>query len=292
MNVLIIGKNSKLGHSIIKEFKFKKENTVSTDSLHLDITSQKSLKFFFQKQHQFDFIINCAAYTNVSQAESNYDQAHLLNCQAVLNISNFAKHFNIPMIHISTDYVFDGNKETFYTEKDIPNPISNYGLTKLHGENILKENWSKHIILRVGWLFSSYGVNFLTKIFKKITQDSVVKVVNNQTGIPTSTKYLAHAIYCLCFSIQNNPNFADWGIYHAANKRKVSWFEFCKIIFDFMVFHGCLCKARIIECCSNDIIRPKNSALCSNKFYKTFCFNPEDWEGYLEREIKILSNLV
>src|SRR3990167_1266887 len=164
MKILVIGKNGQIGASLIDAAKKQAIEIVGTSREELDITDQSAVTHFFKKTHDIDFIVNAAAYTNVDAAEKEIEAANAVNHLAVKQVAIMAKHYNIPLIHISTDYVFDGEKTTAYDEEDCPNPKNSYGKTKWDGEKSLKNSWEKHIILRASWIFSEYGKNFIKTI--------------------------------------------------------------------------------------------------------------------------------
>ena len=288
IKVLIIGESSKLAKDIINKLELQKLKVKSISSKNLDITKYESVNLFFSENNNFDFIINCAAYTNVKESECNYSDAEKLNVQSVSYLAENAKKYDIPIVHISTDYVFDGNKNDSYIESDKPKPINNYGKTKYKGELVLSGICDKYIILRVSWLFCDHGNNFLTSMIDKISTERKVCVVNNQIGTPTSTKYLANNIYKMCVFIKNNAHFNSWGLYHLANSHKTTWFVLSCKIKEFMQLHGYDCKADILDIYNCDNIRPKNSALCCNKFFDVFRTTSENWAKYLDDDVKSL----
>ena len=194
MNILIIGKNGQVGSSLVLEAIKNCINYIAISRDECDITNQDAVTRFFERKHDFDFIINAAAYTQVDAAENNLESARAANYFAVQYLAEAAKKYNIPLIHISTDYVFDGEKTTAYSEDDATNPKNVYGQTKLDGENILKKTWEKHIILRVSWVFSEFGKNFVKTIAQLYDKKEIFSVVADQMGSPTSARSIAQVI--------------------------------------------------------------------------------------------------
>ena len=167
INVLATGSNGLLGKCFRKiEKKHPSLNFCFVNSKELNIGQKSHMQKFF-KNKSFDFVINCAAYTNVEKAEKEPEKAFLVNAEGVKNLAEVCKQYNSTLIHISTDYVFDGHKNTPYTEGDVPNPINEYGKSKLAGENYIQEILDKYFIIRTSWLYSEFGHNFFKIILKK-----------------------------------------------------------------------------------------------------------------------------
>ncbi|MCX7821425.1 MAG: dTDP-4-dehydrorhamnose reductase [Brevinematales bacterium] len=225
MNVLVTGSNGQLG-SEIKELSKKEDiNFRFTDVIELDITNYREIEKFFLN-HQFEIIINCAAYTAVDKAETEKEKARQINSYALKNLARIANKTNALLIHISTDFVFDGKKNTPYTEIDKPNPLSIYGKTKLEGEKIALKEAKNLIILRTSWLYSSYGNNFVKTIIKNAREKKNLRVVYDQVGTPTYARDLAQVIISIC---KKNPKKIK-EIFHYSNEGVTSWFDFAKNI--------------------------------------------------------------
>lgn len=216
-----------------------------------------------------NLIINCAAYTQVEQAESDAKNAFKINCDVPRVLAQEANTLSIPLIHYSTDYVFDGEKKTPYIEDDLPNPINVYGLSKLCGEKAIADAHDKFLIFRTSWLYhKDYGNNFYRTMLKLFLKNRVVKVVNDQIGAPTSAQYLANRTIDVCnFLGQRKISSSMWGIHHLCEKKFMSWHEFAQKIyaqesenFDFMTTD--IIGVSSIEY-GSAINRPKNSCLSS-----------------------------
>jgi len=194
------------------------------DSEALDITNTSSINLAFQFGH-FDYCINCAAYTNVEQAEKKPEKAFAVNADGVKNIAVACKKYNVVLVHISTDYVFDGEKEEGYLTTDLPNPINQYGKSKLAGEIFIREIMDKYFVIRTSWLYSEYGNNFYNTIVNKAKTESVLYITDEQTGCPTNATNLAKYILNLIAS-QNS----EYGIYHFTDGKAMTWYDFTKKI--------------------------------------------------------------
>tara|TARA_R110001606_G_scaffold393219_2_gene562951 strand:- start:1869 stop:2645 length:777 start_codon:yes stop_codon:yes gene_type:complete len=223
--ILVTGANGQLGQCIQKiaplykdlEFTFK-------NSKDLDITDASSIKKTFDLV-DFDYCINCAAYTNVEQSEKTPDLAFKVNAEGVKNLAFACKKRKVGLIHISTDYVFDGEKNEPYTTDDIPNPINEYGKSKLLGEKYIQEILVDYIIIRTSWLYSEFGKNFYTSILKKAQAAENLLVTDQQIGCPTNANNL---VFYILNIISNNvkPN----GIQHFTDGEILNWFEFAEKI--------------------------------------------------------------
>ena len=224
--VLVTGANGQLGKSIHRiasnysELKF-----IFTDVADLDITNSEAVDAFFQS-NKIAYCINCAAYTAVDKAEEEVDKAFLINATAVKNLAESCRNSGTVLIHVSTDFVFDGTKKTPYTEEDIPNPLSVYGKSKLKGEAYIQEIWDRHFIVRTSWLYSEYGNNFVKTMLRLAETRDEISVVNDQIGSPTYVGDLAS------FLLEIIDKFSrDYGLYHYSNEGSISWYDFAVEIF-------------------------------------------------------------
>ncbi len=220
--ILITGSNGQLGMSIQKiEKEYLDLRFEFTTSKVLDITEEKNVASFF-KENNFDYCVNCAAYTNVEQAEKSPEEAFSVNAEGAKNLATACKKNKITLIHISTDYVFDGKKRKPYTVNDIPNPINEYGKSKLKGENHIKEILNDFFIVRTSWLYNKEsGHNFYRTILKKATTETKLTITDQQTGCPTHTDNLAHFILGI-ITLEN----INYGIYHYTDNNPMTWFDF------------------------------------------------------------------
>ncbi len=227
MKVLVTGSKGQLGRSILDRMKsFPSLEIMFTDIEELNITRQPELQKFVTA-NKFDCIINCAGYTAVDKAESEAELAYTINAIAVKYLAKISAKNNIALIHISTDYVFDGNKSSPYLETDKPKPQGIYAKTKYEAEKQLLKLASHAVIIRTSWLYSEYGNNFVKTIKKHAEKKQVLKVVCDQVGSPTYAGDLAEVILGL-ISSQSIPKGIR--IYHYANEGIASWYDFAKAI--------------------------------------------------------------
>ncbi|HEX8332298.1 MAG TPA: dTDP-4-dehydrorhamnose reductase, partial [Segetibacter sp.] len=227
--ILVTGKNGQLGSEfqaiapLYPQFDF-----IFTDRETLDITNRDEVDDFFSKKLP-QFCINAAAYTAVDKAETERDLAVRVNAEAVGYLSLACKKHSAKLIHISTDYVFDGTATEPYKEEHETNPVNFYGLTKLMGEELAISNHPGSIVIRTSWVYSSYGSNFVKTMIRLMSEKSSINVVNDQFGSPTYARDLAEAILQI---IKSSPTsvLAPGGIYHFSNSGAISWFEFASAI--------------------------------------------------------------
>lgn len=283
--IFLIGADGMLGGEL-KERLEKKYEVVGTTIATLDITDRQA---FLDKAKEVnpDFIINCAAYTNVDGCEVNEDLALAVNGTALANIVEAANDNDSTLIHISTDYVFDGKLdiEKIYTEDMEPNPISAYGRTKLVGEENVK-NAKKYYILRTAWLYGLGGKNFVKTMLKLSETHDTLSVVCDQHGSPTSTTTLCEVIEEI---IEKEP---EYGIYHTTNEGFTTWYEFTKKIMEIAgrnVVVNPVTSEQYKEMNPQSSNRPQNSMLSKEKL-KSVGIIPSNWEDALEKYIKLELN--
>ena len=229
-NILVTGGKGQLG-SEIKELSssFTNDSFFFTDTSNLDITNHAVVAAFIKKNN-IDVIVNCAAYTAVDKAESEPELADAINHLAVKNLAIIARERGAKLIHISTDYVFDGTSHKPYVETDTPNPQSVYGQTKLDGELAMQAiNPANSIIIRTSWVYSTYGSNFVKRMLRLAKTRDEISVVSDQIGTPTNAADLAKAILTIFPQMSNE----TVELFHYSNEGVCSWYEFAKAVFEY-----------------------------------------------------------
>ncbi|PHS07675.1 MAG: dTDP-4-dehydrorhamnose reductase [Kordia sp.] len=225
--VLVTGANGQLGLCLQEISKLHPTIQFAfSSSKELDITNKESVKIAFETSN-YEYCINCAAYTNVDLAESAINKVEEVNVLAVKNLAEVCKLNNTKLIHVSTDFVFDGKSNVPYTEKDETNPLSVYGKTKLDGEKEIQDTLKDFFILRTSWLYSEYANNFMKTMLRLSCERSELGVISDQIGSPTYAKDLARVIVEIIESDSNK-----YGVYHYSNEGVASWYDFAKAIFD------------------------------------------------------------
>ncbi|WP_293303689.1 dTDP-4-dehydrorhamnose reductase [Allomuricauda sp.] len=226
--VVVTGSDGQLGRTL-KELAPKAKNILFDfrTSADLDITNEQQVSDFFKSQ-QYGYCINCAAYTNVEQAEKTPEVAYRVNSEGAKNLALACKAHQMTLIHISTDYVFDGEKKTPYTVEDEPNPINVYGRSKLKGEEYIRRTLPNHFIVRTSWLYSKkYGHNFYRTILRKAVEGIALHVTDDQKGCPTNTETLAKFI--LDDIIEGKK---PYGTYHCTDGVPMTWYDFAQQILE------------------------------------------------------------
>lgn len=277
--VLVTGANGQLGQCL-KDISSKNPtiNFVIASSQQLDITNQATVKLFFEK-NDFDYCINCAAYTAVDKAEEDKDKARNVNVNGVINIAEFCRESNTTLIHVSTDFVFDGKSEKPYIETDETIPLSVYGQTKLEGEHEIKEILNNFFIIRTSWLYSEYGTNFMKTMLRLGKERMELNIVSDQIGTPTYAKDLAEVI--LKIITDNNKNY---GVYHYSNEGEISWHDFAEQIFEYSGYNTKLNKIPSIEY-PTPARRPQYSVLNKDKIVKSIGIEIPNWKQSLKKAL-------
>ena len=282
MNILITGANGQLGKSIQEHAPSYPEHTFTyTDTKELDITDFKKVKEYLHA-HQFDILINCAAYTAVDKAEGEKEKAELLNVTATEHLAKLTKEFNIFMIHISTDFIFDGRKKYPYTENDEPKPLSVYGRTKADGEIRLIENAGNAAIIRTSWLYSEFGANFMKTIVRLATERDLLNIVNDQIGTPTYAGDLARFILDFLPQIIK---LKGVGVFHYSNEGETSWYGFAKAIVEIKKI-SCDIKPIPTKDYPLPATRPAFSVMGKEKIKSVFGVRIPKWEDSLQKYLK------
>lgn len=285
-NILVTGANGQLGSELNDLVRIGvKLKYYFTDSFQLDITQKDKISKFV-KENNINVIVNCAAYTNVDRAEEEQDLSDLINRQAVQNLAEVCDENNASLVHISTDYVFGGTKNTPYKETDATSPLGVYGSTKLAGEQAVLDADIDCLILRTSWLYSSYGNNFVKTIKRLSSEKQELRVVFDQVGTPTYALDLANFII---YIIENNLVKSKKGIYHFSNEGVCSWYDFAREII-------CLSnsKCKVVPCLSDEyptrVTRPNYSVLDKTKLRNDFNYVIPYWRESLKKCIKRIEN--
>ena len=284
-SILITGAQGQLGQCIAnvgRDYSWFRFLYASKDDL--DITDFDSLKTYFQSHH-IDYVINCAAMTSVDLAEKD-DLNYQVNVTGVKNLVLLCKKFSARLIHLSTDYVFNGLKSTPYQEQDAVAPINNYGRAKQLAEDIILNSGVEAIIIRTSWLFSPYGQNFVKVIVSLLSERRQLLINNTQIGCPTYGIDLANFI----MKVVSNPHQVTHKIYHFANQGSTTWFEFGKKIIELM---GMSSKVSVVPAKKNQNLakRPEYSVLDTSRIKEDFKFEPINWKIALAKCVKLLPNV-
>lgn len=282
--ILIIGSNGQLGNCIRKiapDFENRYE-FIFTDSQTLDITDEDQVNDFFY-DNKPDFCINASAYTAVDLAEKEKEKAFAVNAEGVEFLAKACAEYKTVLIHISTDYVFDGETNLCYAEDDFTNPIGVYGESKRTGEELALEANPHTIILRTSWLYSEFNKNFVKTMLNLFSQKDELGIVADQYGQPTNANDLAEAIMNIIEAPQK-----IFGIFHFSNYPETTWFNFAEKIAEFSKSSVKL-NALTTEQYPTPAKRPKRSTMCLDKIEEIYKIEPKYWETSLEECVNILT---
>lgn len=291
MNILVTGANGQLGNEIRNASKDSGHSFIFTDvsqvpgveTVYLDITNIDAVRITAESE-DIDVIINCAAYTNVEKAESDIAFADLLNHTAAANLAKVCNERKATLIHISTDYVFQGDNHIPYVETDTPNPLGAYGVTKYAGEKSIRESGCKYIIFRTAWLYSPYGNNFVKTMMRLTGANESIRVVSDQIGTPTCAADLAAVIMKVL-----EENMLDrTGIYHFTDEGCISWYDFAVAVND-LCGHHCDVRPCHTDEYPTKARRPHYSVLDKSLVKNTFGITIPHWFSSLKDCVRILS---
>lgn len=276
IKVVVTGGNGQLGQALKKaSVSYPDLNFHFFGSAEVDVTDVKSLQHLFETIKP-DFCINAAAYTAVDKAESEPAKAHLINVQGAANLANVCNEYSTTLLHVSTDFVFDGNGTAPYNEGDITNPASVYGTTKLQGEEAIQSIAYKYFIVRTSWVYSEFANNFYKTMLRIGTPGATVRVVNDQVGTPTNANDLAEALINIVKSHSTN-----YGIYHYSGEGQCSWYGFAKEIFSINKIDVDLHAIPTTDF-PTPARRPTYSVMDKSKIKKEFGITIPAWEARLK----------
>ena len=281
IKILVTGGNGQLAQCLKDVVKNDSELDVDFQDLPaLDITNKQQLESYFLN-NEFDYCINCAAYTAVDLAEEQSDLAYAVNAEGPKNLAEVCKKYEVKFLHISTDFVFDGKKQTPYIETDMPNPLGVYGKSKWQGERNIQEIMEDYFILRTSWLYSEYGNNFMKSMLRLSETRDEISVVSDQIGAPTYAGDLAEVLVKIVLSLSTN-----YGVYHYSNSGAISWYDFAVEIF---TLFGKKIEVKPIKTKDYPTAakRPRYSVLDTTKIEHNFDCTIKDWNNSLYTNKKL-----
>lgn len=282
MNILVTGCNGQLGNEIqLLEKEYPQHTYFNTDVAELDITNQLAVNHFINR-HAIDGVINCAAYTAVDKAEGDKELCTTLNTVAPSYLAAAIDKRGGWIIHVSTDYVFDGTHHTPYVETDTPSPDSVYGSTKLAGELGVSKFCKKHMIIRTAWLYSAFGNNFVKTMIRLGKEKTELGVIFDQIGTPTYARDLATAIMTAV------DKGIETGVYHYSNEGVISWYDFTKAIHRIAGIKDCKVRPLHTSEYPTAANRPAYSVLDKTKIKQTYGIEIPYWEDSLKECIERL----
>ena len=282
MNILITGARGQLGQEFKRLNDSFNGNIILTDVNEIDICSLENINNYL-REIKLDYIVNCAAYTDVKKAEIEREKSLLINSFGVKNLVNYCEHNNIKFIHISTDYVYNSDSIDAIDEESEVDPVNYYGFSKREGEKHIEESKSESIIIRTSWLYSIFGKNFVNTIIDKCINNREIKVVDDQFGCPTYAKDLANDILKI-IKLNTSLNFEN-KIFNYSNLSYTNWYDFAQTIKSICGFNNII-KPVPTSFFKNDVKRPKFSVTSKQKIIDTFNLKINKWDTSLEDYIK------
>ena len=293
MKLLVTGADGQVARCLVEAGQAYGADVVALGRSHLDITSQSSLLDAVGALHP-DVIVNAAAFTAVDKAEKEPEVAFGVNAIGAGNVARAAHRSGVPIIHISTDYVFDGDKQGDYSETDATDPISVYGRSKLEGERMVAEAARRHLILRTAWVHSPFGNNFVKTMLKLAATRPELGVVDDQHGSPTFALHLAEAIIDVARQVRDkDATSSAWGIYHACGSGETTWCGLAREVFKVSErLSGPFAKVNPIPTCDypTPARRPVNSRLSCEKLRQAFGVSLPDWRSGVATCVERLVN--
>ena len=286
MKILITGAHGQVGKELTHIATERGYEVLAAGSTELDITQAQNVERYINN-FKPDIVINAAAYTAVDKAEEEQNLAYAINKNGAQNIASACKSLNIPLLHISTDYVFDGSNSEPYKEEDNVSPLGVYGKSKWQGEEAIRLNLTNHIILRVAWVFGTHGNNFVKTMLRLGNERDELNVVADQYGGPSPAKNIAETLIDLVADYQKN-KILKWGTYHYCGRLKTSWYDFAREIFNQAFDMGLLDKKIKVHPITTAEYptaakRPGNSMLDCSKLKTTFNIEMPDWKKSLQQ---------
>jgi len=289
LKLVITGAGGQVGREVAALAAMSQIDCHEFQSKELDITREARVARYLRRARP-DIVVNAAGYTAVDQAEDEAEACYAVNRDGVHNLAKACSRLQVPLIHLSTDYVFDGDKDSAYLEDDLTGPLSIYGKSKLDGESVLAATWEDHIILRVSWVFSEWQTNFVKSMRRLIEEKAELNVVEDQIGAPTPATDIARVIVAI--ANQLNCGSKARGIYHYCGKEIVSWYEFANLIREALrpLSGGTLAEINPIKSADYPFKaqRPVNSQLACQKILDTFGIKQRSWTSEMERVLHFL----
>jgi dTDP-4-dehydrorhamnose reductase len=286
-SILIAGAGGQVGHELA--IAHSPHRLIALTRAELDITDLQQVQAVFDEARP-NIVINAAAYTQVDRAESEREQAFAINCDGTRNLAIACGERNLPLLHVSTDYIFSGDDEGGYLEEQPPAPKSVYGESKAAGEKALRAELARHVILRTSWVFSANGNNFVKTMLRLGHERPELGIVADQFGCPTSAGSIAQALLQIADTFLAGET-VEWGTYHFSNTPTTTWYDFACAVFQQAGGYDDLRLRRITTAeYPTPAVRPMNSELNCDKLQSTFGIRQPDWLNELRQVIEVLKD--
>lgn len=285
MRVLVAGRSGQVANALARGAAKRDGDIICLGRPGLDITDDHTIASALD-EHKPDVVINAAAYTAVDRAEGDSKAAFAVNANGPELLAKATAGRGIPLLHVSTDYVFSGSKTTAYVEDDPTAPAGIYGKSKLAGEEAVRKTNARHVIVRTAWVFDVTGSNFPKTMLRLAVQRDEVSIISDQRGNPTDAREIANALIAAAKKVHERPQDAEWGTFHFSGPASMNWADFARLIFAVSARHGGP-VARVLDITTDDYPtaakRPANSMLDSSQFHARFGYQAIALEQSLER---------
>ncbi len=287
MKVLLTGGIGQLGSELRPRLVQRGWQVFAPGPEELDLARPEAIDFYWEKIRP-ELVINAAAYTAVDRAESEPDQAFAVNAEAPARIARLCRGSGASLLHVSTDYVFDGTKTTPYTEDDPVNPLGVYGRSKAAGEEAVRALCPRHVVIRTSWLYSAHGVNFVKTVMRLAGEREELRIVDDQQGCPTSAADLAQAIEAIALRLEQGAgSILPWGLYHYCGQGVTTWYGFAREILALLQKHGRARGVRVVPIATAEYPtparRPAYSVLDCRRIETAFGLSRPPWTESLAR---------
>lgn len=298
MKLCIFGASGQVGSQLVMLCQERSIKHVAVTRSQLDVTNASAVKAFFSDNHDFDCVINATAYTNVDGAERDPSAADAVNHLAVQHMAKVCQQYGMPLMHLSTDYVFDGTQKEGYQASDHMAPLGAYGRSKVKGELAVQGICDQYIILRLSWVYSAVGNNFLKTMLKLMQTKDEIRVINDQYGAPTSAVSIARAIVTVCEHQCKHADTAPqrWGIYHYSDGPVTTWYDYACYIHQQAMAMGFPVKTKAMIAIPSEAYetlakRPQYSIFCLDKIVSAFGVKPGNWQQEVDKVLRTLMHI-
>jgi dTDP-4-dehydrorhamnose reductase len=286
-NIVVVGRRGMLGRDVVGSLKNTGLTVAALDSTVIDITKRESVHSVLSRISAPRLLINCAAYTAVDKAESESEAAFAVNRDGSANLADECERLGIPLIHISTDYIFNGESDRPYKEEDAADPLNVYGRSKWEGEEAVRSRLAEHVIVRTSWLYGFGGANFVKTMLRLGRERDELEVVSDQYGCPTWSFDLAECLVRIAERVLLGSEDASWGTFHFCGEGVTTWYEFALAILDEARRRESSGIARVSPVPGSSYptvaVRPRYSVLYCGKIEVSFGIRPPPWEKSLAR---------
>ncbi len=292
MRFLLTGAGGQVGREVVRWAGRRGMSVRALERAELDVSDAGQVRDAIASTDGLTAVLNTAAYTEVDTAESEPERAYLVNARAAEVLAEFAGLAGVPLVHVSTDYVFDGDGDTTYREDDEPHPLNVYGESKLAGERAVRDTLARHVIIRTSWIFSAHRRNFVKTMLRLAEERDELRIVCDEEGCPTGAGQLAHTLLSIGRMV-STPSFEAWGTYHYAGRPSITRSDYARAIFTASGGTPGLPSARVLDIGSDEYEsaarRPRRAILDCRRIQSELGIHPPEWRPYLSVVLRQIS---